>query len=392
MFSHFLSLICLIFFFQGAFAEEMVYITIGTDAISSIQQKKIASIKSLRSEKEITLLSVPESKILEISELMHDKFNRCGGFIYHSNLEKAQEAFLPPKLNKEILVDYSIDQEALVDSYIKKLSTENIVETIRKLSSFPSRYYGSENGLESQRWLKSKWESLIRKREDARVELFTHQYSQPSIIVTIQGTKAPYEMIIFGGHGDSISQSSEDGQQEMKAPGADDNASGIAVLTEILRVIMQEGYRPEKTVKIISYAAEEVGLRGSNEIATRMKSINAKILGVIQFDMTNFSGSSGKINLISDYTDSNQNDFLGKLIDKYVKSPWGYGKCGYACSDHASWTKSGFIASFPFEGPMNAHNPHIHTKEDTLDKSQNSAIHALKFAKLGVSYLIELDK
>jgi bacterial leucyl aminopeptidase len=392
MFSHFLSIICVIFFIQGALAEEMVYITIGSDAIPSLSQKKILLNKSLRSEKGITLLSVPKSKILEISELMHDEFNRCGGFIYHPNYEKAQQAFIEPTVNKEILADYSINREAMVNSFIEKISSENILETIKKLSSFPSRYYGSENGVSSQNWIKSQWEAIIKNRQDARVELFNHEYAQPSIIVTIQGIKSPEEMIIFGGHGDSIATSRGDREREMKAPGADDNASGIAVLTEILRVIIEGNYRPEKTIKIISYAAEEVGLRGSNEIATRMKSIDAKIVGVIQFDMTNFIGPDGKINLISDFTNSNQNAFLGKLIDKYVKSPWGYGKCGYACSDHASWTQSGFIASFPFEASMNGHNPHIHTKGDTLEKSQNVALHATKFAKLGVSYLIELDK
>jgi len=390
MFSHFLTTICLIFFIQGALAEEMVYITIGSDAIPSLSQKKIITSKSLKSEKGITLLSVPKSKILEISELMHDKFNRCGGFIYHPSYEKAQEAFIEPTVNKEILADYSINQESIVNSFIQKISSENILETIKKLSSFPSRYYGSENGVSSQNWIKSQWESIIKNRQDARVELFNHEYAQPSIIATIQGTKSPEEMIIFGGHGDSIARG--DQEREMKAPGADDNASGIAVLTEILRVIIEGGYKPEKTIKIISYAAEEVGLRGSNEIATRMKSINAKIVGVIQFDMTNFLGSDGKINLISDYTNSTQNAFLGKLIDKYVQTPWGYGQCGYACSDHASWNQSGFIASFPFEASMNGHNPNIHTKGDTLDKSQNTATHAMKFAKLGVSYLIELDK
>lgn len=390
MFSHFLTIICLIFFIQGALAEEMVYITIGSDAIPYLSQNKIITSKSLKSEKGITLLSVPKSKILEISELMHDKFNRCGGFIYHPSYEKAQEAFIKPTVNKEILADYSINQESIVNSFIQKISSENILETIKKLSSFPSRYYGSENGVSSQNWIKSQWESIIKNRQDARVELFNHEYAQPSIIVTIQGTKSPEEMIVFGGHGDSIARG--DREREMKAPGADDNASGIAVLTEILRVIIEGGYRPEKTIKIISYAAEEVGLRGSNEIATRMKSINAKIVGVIQFDMTNFLGSDGKINLISDYTNSNQNAFLGKLIDKYVQTPWGYGQCGYACSDHASWNQSGFIASFPFEASMNGYNPSIHTKGDTLDKSQNTATHAMKFAKLGISYLIELDK
>lgn len=391
MFSRFLSLLVFLVFVQEVYAEEMVYITIGTDAISALNENKILTSKSLKSENGISLLKVPQSQILKISSLMHEKFNRCGGFIFHSNLEKAQEAFNPPPEIKSLTEDYSINQESIVNSFINKVNPENIFEVIKKLSSFQNRYYESNNGIESQNWLKSYWESIIKNRQDARVELFSHTYSQPSLILTIQGTKSPEELIILGGHGDSINQSSSD-QEDMKAPGADDNASGIAVLTEILRVIVQEGYKPEKTIKFISYAAEEVGLRGSNEIARRMKSTNAKVSGILQFDMTNFSGPDGKIYLISDYTNSNQNAFLGKLIDKYVQTPWSFGKCGYACSDHASWNGQGFPASFPFEASMNGHNPHIHTTQDTLDKSKNSALHAMKFAKLGISYLIELDR
>ena len=41
---------------------------------------------------------------------------------------------------------------------------------------------------------------------------------------------------------------------------------------------------------------------------------------------------------------------------------------------------------------MREYNPHIHTREDTLEQSKDSASHALKFAKLGIAYLIELDR
>ncbi|WP_370660982.1 M20/M25/M40 family metallo-hydrolase [Massilia cavernae] len=44
-----------------------------------------------------------------------------------------------------------------------------------------------------------------------------------------------------------------------KAPGADDDASGIAGLTEVLRVLAAGDYKPRRTIKLIAYAAEEVG-------------------------------------------------------------------------------------------------------------------------------------
>ncbi len=48
---------------------------------------------------------------------------------------------------------------------------------------------------------------------------------------------------------------------------SDDDASGIASLTEVIRAAMAMGYRPARTVKFMGYAAEEVGLKGSKEIA-----------------------------------------------------------------------------------------------------------------------------
>jgi putative aminopeptidase FrvX len=52
------------------------------------------------------------------------------------------------------------------------------------------------------------------------------------------------------------------------APGADDDASGIAPLLEVLRIALASGWKPKRTVKFMGYAREEVGLRGSNAIAT----------------------------------------------------------------------------------------------------------------------------
>ena len=89
---------------------------------------------------------------------------------------------------------------------------------------------------------------------------------------------------------------------------------------------------------------------GSKEIAGIYNQNQEKVIGVLQLDMTLYHGSRNQdIILISDYTNQEQNAFLGNLIDKYLQLSWMYDRCGYACSDHASWTGNGFPASFPFE-------------------------------------------
>ena len=69
-----------------------------------------------------------------------------------------------------------------------------------------------------------------------------------------------------------------------------------------------------------------------------------------------------------------------------------FDKCGYACSDHAAWYRTGVPASMPFEAAFADMNRTIHTRNDTLETSKNNADHAITFARLAAAYAIELAK
>src|SRR5256712_552332 len=64
--------------------------------------------------------------------------------------------------------------------------------------------------------------------------------------------------IILGAHHDHFGV-----QAGLLFPGADDNASGTAVLLEIARVLATTGRRPKRSLLFLSFAGEEQGLRGS---------------------------------------------------------------------------------------------------------------------------------
>jgi leucyl aminopeptidase len=121
------------------------------------------------------------------------------------------------------------------------------------------------------------------------------------------------------------------------APGADDNAAGIAVLSEILRNTLLQNYRHKHTLQFIAYAAEEIGIQGSYELAKVYRENKTKVLGVIQFDGVNYNiKKSFDMALISDSTNADQNNFLATLIDKYLHAKWTWDQCGHGCSDHAA--------------------------------------------------------
>lgn len=381
--------LCLIFSLS-LLAAPKKFVTVDQSVLNSVNKSQ----KVLKSKDGIALIELSENEIDQLANKIHDELHRCGGFMAHDSEAEALSIFEnngeKSWAQKGFFDLYQISQQSIVKPMLNQVEEIEIRETIKKLSSYQNRFYKAETGSQSQNWIKEKWSSLISKRNDASVELYKHaSWPQPSVILTINGSELPNEIIVLGGHADSIAGMF--GGASAKAPGADDNASGIATITETIRVLMSNGFKPKKTLKFMAYAAEEVGLLGSKEIANDFKKKGLKVNGVIQLDMTNFKGSPDlDIVMMTDYTNRAQNEFLGKIIDEYVKVPWGYSKCGYACSDHASWTNAGYPASMPFEATMEQMNRDIHTARDVIEKSGGTADHAFKFAQMAVAYIVEM--
>ena len=365
------------------------YISVGVDAIPTIAALdvtgEIVAYDVIEADDDRAILRVRPRDLDRISHALHEEHGRCGGFMLHDSLEDAQLTVDAQRDTRPI--EYTLDHPAEVRAALAQVDAQRIVSTIRELQGMGSRYYRSTSGAAASQWLAARWQSFTT-RGDVTVELVETGYPQKSVMMTIPGTTRADEVIVIGGHLDSISLSG----YSSDAPGADDDASGIATMTEVARVLLAADYRPARTIKFIAYAAEEVGLRGSLAIAKDFKARKVNVVGALQLDMTNYQGSDKDIWLMKDFTSAAQNSFLVKLIETYVGATWGMDACGYACSDHASWTRIGVPASMPFESRMNQRNKHIHTGRDTLETSGDNASHAAKFARLAAAYAIELGK
>jgi leucyl aminopeptidase len=375
--------------------DKKVFITVDADSTNYTTKKFGKRAEHIETRDGISVLKIDESALPWLSMLMHRDFKRCGGFMLHEDeseaLVQANSSDLQALANSNFFAGYSISRQSTVMPMIATVNKNNILQTITNLSNFQNRYYKGEFGKKSATWIKDTWTALVKNRTDASVEFFNHaSWDQPSIILTIKGQSD--EVIVVGGHQDSIN--GYFGGATARAPGADDNASGIATITEVVRTLVDNNYKPQKTLKFMAYAAEEVGLLGSKEISKKFKDTNVNVIGVMQLDMTNFKGTGDlDIVMMTDYTNAEQNKFIGNIIDTYVSGvKWGFDKCGYGCSDHASWYTQGYPASMPFEAKMNDMNHNIHTGNDTLKVSNNSTDHAVKFAKMAVAYIVELDK
>lgn len=343
----------------------------------------------------VHLVEVDDEQMLKLSVAVHNELKRCGGFMFHGSEAEGRQALTKQSSPSTLAMTFSrpayvIDNQTTVSPVLANMQASNIATTIADLATFVNRYYTTTGGTDASNWLKTKWSGMATGRSDITVTQFAHTgYNQKSVILTINGTDNASEVVVLGAHLDSINSSGTG--ETTRAPGADDDASGIASLTEALRAMIAAGYKPRRTIKMIGYAAEEVGLKGSAAIAQNFKTNNVNVVGVMQLDMTNYKGSAGDIYMYTDYTDSLQNDFVVKLITTYQPTlTIGYDKCGYACSDHASWTAQGYPSSMPFETTFTQDNPYIHSANDTFANAGGQANHSLKFARLGASFAMEL--
>ena len=369
------------------------WLTVDNQVLSKIRPKLNKSVQTVFSAEGASVVKLTPAEVEELSHLIHHELHRCGGFMAHETQEEAIEALTSQGdihfAKRAIFSDYSIDQSSLVKPMVAQVAEKSIRDMIIELSNFKTRYYKSETGIKSSEFIRDSWAALAKNRNDVTVELYKHKsWPQASIIMTITGSEKPEEIVILGGHADSIAGMFGGSG---RSPGADDNASGIATITEVIRILMDNNFKPKRTIQFMGYAAEEVGLLGSKEIATNYKKNSQKVVGVMQLDMTLNKGTIDKdIVMMADFTNQAQNEFLGRLIDEYVKVSWGYSRCGYGCSDHASWTANGYPASMPFESTMEDINKHIHTAKDTLESAGGDAKHAAKFAKLATAFVVEL--
>ncbi|MBI4347226.1 MAG: M20/M25/M40 family metallo-hydrolase, partial [Elusimicrobia bacterium] len=297
-----------------------------------------------------------------------------------------QDLAAPPPAPSET---FTVDQGDVVRPIVANVGEAGIRSTIETMAAFHNRYYQADTGVQAADWLRGRWAELAAGLPGAAATTVRHGWKQPSVVLTIPGSERPDEHVILGGHLDSINGW---GSAGARAPGADDNASGIAVLTEAIRVLAGAGWRPKRTVQFMGYAAEEVGLRGSKDIAARYAREGAKVAGVIQFDMTNYKGSGDEIYILEDNVDPKLSEFLGRLVDVYAGAARNSTRCGYGCSDHASWTRSGFAASAAFESAFDTMNRSIHTERDTLANAGGDARHSVPFARLAAAFAVELAK
>lgn len=120
-------------------------------------------------------------------------------------------------------------------------------------------------------------------------DVSTSQVVTRNVIARLDGTTHPDESILYTGHWDHIGVGDADANGDAIFNGAVDNASGTAGLLELARHFSQ-AQRPQRSIVMISFTAEESGLLGSEYYAANPTVALEKVVAGFNIDAMNVYG------------------------------------------------------------------------------------------------------
>ncbi|KAJ2692781.1 hypothetical protein H4218_006267 [Coemansia sp. IMI 209128] len=276
----------------------------------------------------------------------------------------------------------TLTHQAQVQPLLSQVSEAIPRSVLTNFTAFTNRYYNNNNGKKSSAWLQDTIKTIAAAR--VNVTAFAHRFPQSSIIARIEGTSLNNEVVVISAHQDSINSNNP---ATGRAPGADDDGSGTVTILEALRVFSQSSLTPKRSVEFHWYAGEEGGLLGSADIAKQYK--GRAVVADLHFDMTGFPATPPAVGIVTDYTDNDTSELVRKIVKAYTDLPTVDFTCGYACSDHASWTANGVRAALPFENQYVDGNDNIHSPRDSLSTVDFG--HLVKYVNIALGFIVEVS-
>ena len=184
-------------------------------------------------------------------------------------------------------------------------------------------------------------------------------------------------LVLIGAHLDAISYDHATWQLLEIAPGADDNASGVAVMIEMARICHANHLRFHRDIHFMAFDGEELGLFGGYYDAQKRNAAGEKIAVMINNDMVSYQPDENWRLMLHWY--NNSLDVVSRAadlcaqytdIDPYIPTLSENGS--YNASDSYAYFQNGFRTVFAIEYTFSTS---YHTDHDLAD-SNNYAYHA----------------
>ena len=209
-------------------------------------------------------------------------------------------------------------------------------------------------------------EIMARVKGYDRVEKYNAEQGNnigQNVIAKIKGTnpKLKNQYVIMGGHLDHLGM-----RNGLVYNGADDNASGSAVVLEVARVLSEADFKPKRTIIFCCWCGEEMGLLGSKHyVANPCDGVSIdRVVAYFNADMVGLGdtiGAPGALNFPSIW------EVIKRNQDKDVISAVESGTGGPGGSDHSAFITKGIEALALMTRGGGGH-PDYHRPEDDAAK------------------------
>jgi hypothetical protein len=216
-------------------------------------------------------------------------------------------------LCSSIIAQTVIHRDPQIEKMVSEVSKDSLESYIKKMASFGTRSTVSiqteaKRGIAAARnWVLSRFNEFAQQ-SGGRLTAFIDTVTLPAdgrridkatllgnVIATLKGTDANDDRIfIISGHLDNMRSNVMDGNGD--APGANDDASGVATVMECARIMSKRSF--PATIIFVAVSGEEQGLLGANYMAEKAKKQNWNIEAVLNNDImgSNNSNETNNIN------------------------------------------------------------------------------------------------
>ncbi|WP_456406797.1 M20/M25/M40 family metallo-hydrolase [Caldithrix abyssi] len=241
-----------------------------------------------------------------------------------------------------------------------------------------------------------------------------------NVIAIKEGAVYPDELVICGGHYDASGSHENNWSsawQTIKAQGADDNASGVAAIMELARILSdpQNDVATKRTIKFIAFGAEEyhpahqeVHHAGSLWDADRIQKTNQNLYGALILDMIGYNPNANYCEVISNDQSMWMTDAVYDNLQQHVPDlTMNNVPVDVPYSDHQSYQDFGYPAILLMENdrpwndqyPYYSSNPYYHStgdKPETINFDQVKLVTQLSLATLldyaGIDSATSIDR
>ncbi len=203
---------------------------------------------------------------------------------------------------------------------------------------------------------------------EMQVRLTPKEVSAPNVIGMLPGCDPSLSdrVYVIGAHADHLGEGARvfgslaGGNSSQIHPGADDNASGVAVMLEMARLLKAQPLR--RSVVFIAFSGEELGLKGSIYYTEHPLWPLDKTDGMLCLDMVGRLADN-RLKVIGMQPDDLWSTSVRDAAAQYglTAEPYVY---PFGSSDYAPFESAGFRTLFLHTGE----HPDYHTPRDTAEK------------------------